>query len=462
MISKNKTTLFNIASTFLLQGLAFISGPIFSGALGTENYGIAAVYLTWVQVASALFSLQAAGTVSVARVYFPLEEQPQYQSSVLSLATILYTSFSILAILVSLILKNFIALSLRMILLGLLHGWGLCVVGFMNNKFTYEFKADKNFILSVVVSVLTIGCSILLIHVFPKSENYWGRIIGQSSIYTIIGLIFFIYILKTGKVIFKKEYWKFTLPIALPTVFHVLSHILLNQSDRVMLQSMVSNSAAGIYALACTFGAVLSSIWSALNNSWVPFYYEYTRQGQIAEMKRHAKNYMELFTVLAVGFILLSREVFHIYARGEFWEGTDLIPLFSIGYYFVFLYSFPVNYEFYNKKTKTIAIGTTATALINIVLNYFLIKWNGILGAVIATAVAHAVLFVFHLFCAKRLKVEEPFPFKTKEFMPGFMTICAVCALYWFTRNIWYIRWVIAAILGAYELWTVIRRKEIF
>ena len=462
MISKNKTTLFNIASTFLLQGLAFISGPIFSGALGTENYGIAAVYLTWVQVASAAFSLQAAGTVSVARVYFPLEEQPQYQSSVLSLATIIYTSFSVLTILVTLILKNFVTLNLHMILLGLFHGWGLCVVGFMNNKFTYEFKADKNFILSVAVSALTIGCSILLIRVFPKDENYWGRIIGQSSIYTIIGLIIFIYILKTGKVFYKKEYWKFTLPIALPTVFHVLSHILLNQSDRVMLQSMVGNSAAGIYSLACTFGAVLSSIWSALNNSWVPFYYEYTRRGQIAEMKKHAKNYIELFTVLAIGFILLSREVFHVYAKSEFWEGTDLIPLFSIGYYFVFLYSFPVNFEFYNKKTKTIAIGTTATAIFNIILNYFLIRWNGILGAVIATGVAHAALFVFHLFRARRLKVEEEFPFKTKEFMPGFIVVCAICIFYWFTRNIWYIRWGIAVVLGIYELWKMIRRKEIF
>ena len=36
-----------------------------------------------------------------------------------------------------------------MVLVGLAHGWGLYVVTFMNSKFTYEFKADKNFILSV-------------------------------------------------------------------------------------------------------------------------------------------------------------------------------------------------------------------------------------------------------------------------------------------------------------------------
>lgn len=69
--SKNKTTAFNIASTLILQGLAFFSGPIFSGILGTENYGIAAVYLTWTTLASTVFSLQAAGTLAVARINYP-------------------------------------------------------------------------------------------------------------------------------------------------------------------------------------------------------------------------------------------------------------------------------------------------------------------------------------------------------------------------------------------------------
>ena len=344
--SKNKITIFNIASTIILQGLAFFSGPIFSGLLGTSNYGIASVYLTWVQFASTVFSLQAAGTVALARINFPMEDQPKYQSSVLSLATMLYAAFSVLIFIGALIASNWFDISVPMILLGLAHGWGMYVIGFMNSKFTYEFKADKNFILSVSISVLTIGLSVFLIHLYPVETNYWGRMIGQAAVYTTIGMIMFIYIIKSGKVVVNKKYWKFTLPIAIPTLFHLLANIVLNQSDKVMLQSMVSNSAAGIYALACTFGAVLNTVWNALNNSWVPFYHEYTRQNQIEEMKSHAKNYTELFTIVSIGFILLAREVFHLYAKQTFWKGIDLIPIFAIGYYFIFLYSFPVNYEF--------------------------------------------------------------------------------------------------------------------
>lgn len=460
-MNRNKTTIYNIVSTIILQGLAFISGPIFSGILGTNNYGIASVYLTWVQIASTVFSLQAAGTIAIARVNFPMEEQEKFQSSVFSLATICYVVFSALTLAICLIAGERLGVSLPMVAFGLAQGWGMYCVTAMNTKFTYEFKADKNFLLSVTTSACTIGVSIFLIYRFPADINYWGRIIGQSCVYTIIGAFLLIYILRQGKTLYNKNYWKFTLPIAIPTIFHLLAMIILNQSDKVMLQSMVSNSAAGIYSLACTFAAVLNTIYHALNNSWVPFYYEYTRQNQIEEMRKHARNYIELFTILSMGFILLSREVFHIYAQSSFWEGTDLIPVFSIGYYFVFLYSFPVNYEFYNKKTKTIAFGTGGAAVCNVVLNYFFINLWEIQGAVIATAVSHGLQFAFHMICAKRINSGE-YPFRLMDFIPGFLTVCVTCVIYMYTRGLWIVRWGIGAVLGIYLLYKIVKRKEIF
>lgn len=459
--SRNKITFFNIASTIILQGLAFFSGPIFSGVLGTNNYGIASVYLTWVQIASTVFSLQAAGTVALARVNYPLEDQEKFQSSVLSLSTISFLVFSVVTLLVCKIATSFIKVNIIMVVLGLFQAWGMYCVTAMNSKFTYEFKADKNFILSVTTSALTIGFSIFLIHIFPVENNYWGRIIGQSSVYTAIGLILLIYMLRTGRMVYNKDYWMFTLPLSIPTVFHLLANIVLNQSDKIMLQGMMGNSAAGIYALACTFGAVLQTLWHAFNNSWVPFYYEYTRLNEIEKMKKHARNYIELFTIIAMGFILLSREVFHIYADRSFWDGTDLIPMFSIGYYFVFLYSFPVNYEFYNKNTKTIAIGTSGAAVCNIILNYLLIKSWGIQGAVIATAISHGLQFGFHYLSAKRIKPGE-FPFEIVDFIPGFLAICCTCSVYWFTRELWLVRWSAGAILGCYLLIKIVKRREIF
>ena len=462
MKSKNKITLLNIASTIVLQGLAFFSGPLFSSVLGASNYGIAAVYLTWVQIASITFSLQSGGGVAVARIDFPKEEQEKYQSSALSLATFSFICFSACVLsFVSLTSKQF-GFNIAMFALGLTQAWGMYCVTFMNAKFVYEFKADKNFILSVSASALTIGVSLLLIHFWKTEDNYWGRIIGQSVVYTVIGIILTGYMLSAGRVTYNKVYWGFTLPITVPTIFHSLAHIVLNQSDKVMIQGMISNSAAGIYALASTFSAVMNAIWHAFNNSWVPFYYEYTRQNKTDEMLKHARNYTELFTILTMGFILLSREVFHLYAgTKEFWLGTDYIPLLAMGYYFVFLYSFAVNFEFYNKKTRVIAVGTISAAFINVVLNYLLIKWKGALGAVIATAVSHFILCSFHYISSRHVK-EMEFPFRLSGFIPGILAVAASGVIYWTARDYWMLRWGIGFVLGVYLLIRIIKRKEIF
>lgn len=460
-MNNNRTTLINISSTIILQGLAFVSGPVFSAALGTNNYGIAAVYLTWVQLASTIFSLQAVGMLAAARVNFPDEDQEKYQSSVFSLATISYICFSVITIVVLLIISKWFESNIIMVLLGLAQGWGLYCVSSMNGKFTYEFKAGRNFILSVVTSVLTIGVSLILIYFFPPEINYWGRIIGQSSVYTIIGIVLLIYILTKGKTVYNKEYWKFTLPLTIPTIFHLLAYIVLNQSDKVMLQNLVDNSTAGVYALACTFSNLLISIYHAFNNSWVPYYYEYTKHNKIDKIHKHSKNYIELFTILTIGFMFLSREVFHIYADRDFWAETEMIPLFSIGNYFVFLYSFPVNFEFYNKKTKTIALGTTLAAVSNIVLNFILIHICGMLGAVIATALSHGLQFGFHYLSAMKIKTMD-FPYKIKDFLPGFISVCLACFVFYVTQDIWIIRWGLGAALGIYLLTKIIKRKEIF
>lgn len=451
-----------MASTIALQGLAFVAAPIFSSILGTANYGIAAVYLTWVQIASISFSLQAGGAIAVARTDFPLEDQNKYQSSVFSLATLSFACFSTLVLLFAMLTERFFSLNIPMILFGLMQAWGMYCVTYMNLKFTYEFKAGRNFILSVSASGLTILASLILIHFYPSEINYWGRIIGQSSVYFLIGIVLFVGMLYKGKTVFQKEYWIYTLPITIPTIFHSLAHIVLNQSDKVMIQGMIGNSDAGIYALASTFSAVVNAIWHAFNNSWVPFYYEYTRKGQIEEMKQHANNYMELFTIVAIGFILLSREVFHLYAADKaFWPGTDYIPLLALGYYFVFIYSFPVNFEFYHKRTKTIAAGTISAAALNIGLNYFLILAFGAIGAVVTTAISHVLLFMFHFLSARRMN-EATFPFDCAFFLPGMFAVCGACVLYWFTRGIWLVRWGGGVLLGVYLLVKIIKRKEIF
>ncbi len=461
MKSMNRIITVNIVSMIILKGIAFFSSPLFSRLLGTSNYGIFSVYQTWATVFAAVFTLQAAGSFSVARSNFALEEQNCYQSSVLSLSLVSYAAFSVLVIVLIRPISNILLLSNTVLIFALLQGFGQYSIEALHSKFTFEFDAHKSFFLSLFYSLCNIGLSLLFISLYSQNENYMGKILGEMLSALLLGVFSFLYIFRRGKTFFNRNYWRFTLPITIPTIFHVLANLILAQSDRVMIQRMVSDSSVGVYSYAVTFAGIISILFNSLNKSWVPFYYEYSRLKDFDSIEEHARNYVELFTILTCGFILLMREVFHLYARYDFWEGTEYVPILAVGAYFVFLYSFPVNYEFYHKKTKLIAVGTTVAAICNVLMNYFFIKKFGTTGAVVATAAAHFLQFLFHYLCSKYL-IQDRFPYRFGLFLPGIIMVFIACAASLLLKNIWFVRWGIGALLGFFLLYKMIRRKAIF
>lgn len=462
MKNSNRIIILNILSTVIIQGLNFFTMPIFSRVLGVDNYGIVSIYATWVLIMTAVFSLEAGSSLNMGRIRFSLEEQPQYQSSILSLGTFSYVCFSILVVIFSKQLAALMKLDHRILMAMLVHSYGQFCVGLLNGKFTYEFKAARNFILSVVTSVSSIGLSLILIYQLPASQNYWGRILGQSITYGLLSVAVWLVIFPKGKTLFSKEYWKFCLPLTLPVIFHMLANHILGQTDRIMLQHMIDDAEVGIYSLASSFSVALCIVWTALNNSWTPFYMEYSKQNRIPEMLKRAKNYLELFTVLASGFILLTPEVYHVFADSDFWGGTNLIPILAIGYYMVFLYSFAVNYEFFHQQTRLIATNTAIAAVLNIVLNYFFIRLWGGFGAALATATAHTMQFIIHYLMAKFAIKNDEFPFKLRTLLPYtavFMVVAIGCIV---LPIAWYIRWGVGAVIGVWELYRIYKRKQIF
>ena len=170
---------------------------------------------------------------------------------------------------------------------------------------------------------------------------------------------------------------------------------------------------------------------------------------------------MELFTILTCGFLLLSREVGYLFAGEEYYDGIGILPVIAISSYFAFMYSFPVNFEFFHKKTSIVAIGTTGCALLNIGLNWLMIPKWGMYGAAIATALSYFALFAAHyiiVHCLKGLK----FHMKLAAFLPGLLAVGACIAVFYLLADFWYIRWGAGALLGVYELYRIIKRKSIF
>lgn len=459
MKKQNKVAFFNILSTVLLRGISLFSAPLFSRLLSPSSYGVVNIYTIWAGVAAIAFTLQTNGTLVNARVEYPEEEQSKYQSSVMTLSLLFFLVCSALVVAFLPQVAALLKLHWILVLLILFHSFGTFCVNFLNSKFTYEFKADRNMMMSVGIALVTLVLSVILILSFPEDINYYGRILAMAMTYGGMGLGICSYILAKGKTFYNRKYWSLALTLALPVVFYSLSDLLLGQCDRVMLQNIMNEAMVGQYSMAYNFGGIMFTIFGALNNCWTPFFFDDMKQGRKTEMRGQAKNFLELFTVLSVGFILLAPEVYHVFAGQKFWDGTMLIPIFVSSYYLNFLCTFPVNYEYYYKKTKVVAVLTVTASLLNIGLNYVLITMYGVAGAALATAVSHGIQFLAHYVYVRYILKEGEYPFGIRIWAKYVLSYFGMVAVVYVLPDAGLLRWAVGGVIGLWELWRIRQRK---
>lgn len=461
MKSVNKTTVLNISSTILLQGISFFTIPIFTKMLGAEQYGVYSVFNSWVSILTCVMGLRVGGALGTGRYEFK-NTYYAFRNSTLLLGTLISMGLILITIIFIHPVSDYLGYKEYLVIILFFSAFGHFVISFVQSACIYEKKAELNFAISVFLAVSTAALSLIMIPQFAEEERFMGRVYGGFIPYIIVAVIMWFAFFLKEPVGIHREYSRFSLGIGIPLIFHSLSQSILAQSDRVMMQKYhVSNSEIGIYSLFYTLTSVLSIVLSALNNSWCPFYYDDLDNKNWEFLKVKCRNYIELFTVLTAGFLLLSREISYLLADSEYWSGIDVIPVLVLSVFFTFMYQFPVNFEFFHRKTRIIAIGTISAGILNILLNAILIPDFGMYGAGIATAISYGALFIAHYFIVNHMK-EEKYHLKVSAFIPALAAISIAVVLFYLLEDFWYIRWLIGAVIGIYEFRKIMKRRTIF
>ena len=457
----NTVAILNIISTLILQGIVFITTPIFTRIMGSEQFGIYSLFNSWVSIFTCAMGLSMTSALGSGMYYFK-EKYINFRNSIMLCSTII----CFIQIIIVFLFKDFLSLLLgfNSFLIVIIAITSACryIVLFCQNAFTFEKRALYNLIMSVALSISSVAISILLIEKYYTVDRYLGRVFGVFISYGIIAIIVFIILFKEKPIGISREYCFYGAKLGIPIIFHSLSLNVLIQSDRVMMQFLgVSKSIIGIYSLFYSLCSVLTIILSALNNSWCPFFYDELAGENNTKIDMKVRNFIELFTVISVGFLLLSREVSYIMADSSFWSGINIIPILTIGAYFTFMYQIPVNIEFFYKKTRLIAIGTLAAGFINIVLNIVMIPLWGMYGAAISTAISYLILFIAHKYLVKNIKVSS-YKLNTRIFIYGLFCLIVGCFAFYLLGPWWYIRWGLGLFIGCFELYRIYKRKTIF
>lgn len=388
--------------TFILQGINFLTLPLYTRVLTTRDFGITSLYTAWQSVVVIFLCLQTFSTIQNAKVTYEDEEYREYNSNIVVLS---FVSFFIFAVIIMGFSKQFSklsGLSVNLIFLMLLHSFFTLGVTFKNTILRFDGKAEKQLFISMFYTIFNVGLSLFFITTVSGIEKATGKILGAVVPSIILGGYFYLEIILKTKPTFKKEHFIFCLTLGLPLILHNLSHIVLTSSDRMMIEKFIGLEETGIYGFTYTIGTILSTAAGAFGSAWVPWYFERLKREKYDEIKVYSKNYLDFFTLVTVGFIFISPEIVRFMGSTDYWIGKYFLPWIIFGCYFIFLYSFPVNYEFYVKKTNYIALGTSLSAVINLVLNYIFIPTYGSFGAALTTLASYFFLFVFHETIARK------------------------------------------------------------
>lgn len=448
--------------TFILQGINFLTLPLYTRILTTRDFGITSLYTAWQSVVVIFLCLQSFSTIQNAKVSYEDEEYREYNSNIVVLSFISFFIFAVIIMGFSKQFSKLSGLSVNLIFLMLLHSFFTLGVTFKNTILRFDGKAEKQLFISMFYTIFNVGLSLFFITSVPSIEKATGKILGAVIPSIILGGYFCLEIILKKKPTFKKEHFIFCLTLGLPLILHNLSHIVLTSSDRMMIEKFIGLEETGIYGFTYTIGTILSTAAGAFGSAWVPWYFQKLKNESHDEIKIYSKNYLDFFTLVTVGFIFISPEIVRFMGSPDYWIGKYFLPWIIFGCYFIFLYSFPVNYEFYVKKTNYIALGTSLSAVINLVLNYIFIEKYGSFGAALTTLASYFFLFIFHETIAR--KKFGYMMFSVRQYFGRIFIVTVSCFVYTKIVDMIIVRYIIIfalAVLFFTGVFKILKNKKV-
>lgn len=439
--------------SFLLRGMSFFTAPLFVNMLTTNDYGLTSIYNTWLTLIGTVVMLQISSSIGTARKDFDDVEYEKYKGTILTLGTFSFLTFLILAIIFVDPLSKMMTLSKPLVILMVVNSFFVGNVTFISKVCVHDNNYKKYLFISFMNVILNTALSVVFIMGMSDGNKYIGRILGTFVSTAIIGGTYYISVIRKCKYNIDFKVWKYCLAISVPMIFHVISSTILSQSDRVMINSMVNSSEAGIYSFIYNVGSILLMITASLNNAWVPWYYNNLKQGKVTTIVDMEKKYMLLVTIITLGLMFVSPEIVKImaFSKPEYWKQIGIVPLIILAGYMSFLYTFAVNYELYIKKTRMIAIASALTAIMNLGLNYLLIPKYGAMGATIATLIAYVVLYILHQSIVSLKYKHHELAVKVHLIYVAIVVMFTII-FYIFENNI-IIRWGIALAIAVYAVY---------
>ncbi len=412
------------SANIAIKALGFISIPIFTRLFTQTDYGIVAVFSSYVGIMTVILSLNSYTAVS--RYYYEkTDDLDEFIGTTLVFVGIVFC----LTIPVYILFNNKIANLMQLpkpLLIYLIFSCLFAIIYSIYYQILIPQRRSKEAaIISIFKGYIGFGIAVLLVYLLNENR-YLGQIWSTLLIGFVFSIYFIIKIHKHSKFCFKIKYIKYIANYSIPLIPYHLSGIILAQFDRIMINNIIDAASAGLYSLGYNIGKLLLIVISSTQMALMPDFFKFVDDKEYIRLDNLVKKVFSIVTITALGLVLFAREIVFVLADKKFHQGLSVVPIVIIGYIFFAMFTVYGRYIGYKKKTVLSSIVALTAGISNIILNAVYIPKYGYIAGAYTTVVSYFIMFLLAWIVAKFILKQRITPlwmiWKPTLIMFGFIT----------------------------------------
>jgi len=379
-------------STVVLKAAAFITIPLFTRYLTTEEYGIVSLFHSYVGIVIIVFPFYLYSAVG--RYYYERKDDLNiFIGTALSLSIsafvfslILYLSLDLSFLSFghqdnTLIYLLFLAVPLKIIV----SIYFQIIVPQRNSKLYAKLQILEGYI-NIVFSV---GFVVLL-----SQKKYYGQIYGVIISSSVIFIYAIFQLKKIVKFSIKLSHIKYILLFSLPQIPYALGGVILEQVGRLILGSQNKYSDLGIYSLGFQIAVLYSFLATSIRTALLPDFYRLLDTFENQKLTLLFRKILAISVLPAFFLISFSRDMIYLLADKKFYSSHQIVPFLVIGYVCFDLFYVYSPYFEYKKHTWVLSLIVISCGILNIIMNYYLINIFGYIGSGYSFAISYSFMFI--------------------------------------------------------------------
>lgn len=393
-----KASLAYIMANIFSKGIYFITIPVFTRLLSTNDMGVFSTFTSWQTILYAIISLGfVSGSFNVAMVTFE-GKRDRYMSVCLSASSLSAVVFLAVVFVFRDKWEMVTTLPYATLWIMVLYMFLQPAMDFWYARQRYDNKYKSVFWVSVLSTLLSSVASVFAVVIALRIDSIQNlgvvRIVSQYVILFLFAIVIYILIFVKGKTIYDRELLAFGLKLSLPLVVHTLAKNVLDISDRIMISNICGQSDAGIYGTIFTISLMALIVWNAINSALVPEMFESLKKSDFEKTEKKIYRLIILFGEISVVATLFSPEVIRFLTTSDYYEAIYLMPPLFASVFLSSIYNIYGNFLLYKKSSIQIMIATIVSAAFNVVTNYYFIQMFGYMAAAYTTLVSTLLLAV--------------------------------------------------------------------